>query len=218
VFYRMGDFYELFYDDAREAARALDLTLTQRGQSAGAPIPMAGVPFHAIEQHLAKLMRSGASAVIVEQFGDPAASKGPVERRVSRIVTPGTLVDASLLDARSTCLLAACVVQGKRAGVAWLDLAAGRLALADVPAADLVATLERLEPAELLVADGAEPLSLRRALPVRPRAPWLFDGASGARSLAKHLGTQDLRAFGTDEAPIATGAAGALLDYAAATQ
>ena len=218
VFYRMGDFYELFYDDAREASRALDLTLTSRGQSAGAPIPMAGVPYHAIEQHLAKLMRSGASAVIVEQFGDPAASKGPVERRVSRIVTPGTLVDAALLDARSSCVLAACVVQGKRAGVAWLDLAAGRVALADVPAGELVATLERLEPAELLVADGAEAPVLRREVPIRLRPPWHFDGASGARSLAKHLGTQDLRAFGADEAPIATGAAGALLDYAGATQ
>ena len=218
VFYRMGDFYELFYDDAREAARALDITLTSRGQSAGAPIPMAGVPYHAIEQHLARLMRTGGSAVIVEQFGDPATSKGPVERRVSRIVTPGTLVDATLLDARQSCLLAACAVAGKRAGIAWLDLAAGRLALADVPASELVATLERIEPAELLVADGGEAPVLRRAPPVRKRAPWHFDGAAGARALAKHLGTQDLRAFGADEAPIATGAAGALLEYAAATQ
>ena len=218
VFYRMGDFYELFYDDAREAARTLDITLTSRGQSAGAPIPMAGVPFHAIEQHLARLMRTGGSAVIVEQFGDPATSKGPVERRVSRIVTPGTLVDATLLDARQSCLLAACAVAGKRAGVAWLDLAAGRLALADVPLAELVATLERVEPAELLIADGAEAPALRRTVPVRARAPWHFDGAAGARALARHLGTQDLRAFGADEAPIATGAAGALLDYAAATQ
>ncbi|HVJ76159.1 MAG TPA: DNA mismatch repair protein MutS [Casimicrobiaceae bacterium] len=218
VFYRMGDFYELFYDDAREAARALDITLTSRGQSAGAPIPMAGVPYHAIEGHLARLMRSGGSAVIVEQFGDPATSKGPVERRVSRIVTPGTLVDASLLDARQSCLLAACAIAGKRAGVAWLDLAAGRLALADVPATELVATLERIEPAELLVADGADAPALRRMPPVRTRAAWQFDGAAGARALAKHLGTQDLRAFGADEAPIATGAAGALLEYAAATQ
>ena len=218
VFYRMGDFYELFYDDAREAARALDITLTSRGQSAGAPIPMAGVPYHAIEGHLARLMRSGGSAVIVEQFGDPATSKGPVERRVSRIVTPGTLVDASLLDARQSCLLAACAIAGKRAGVAWLDLAAGRLALADVPATELVATLERIEPAELLVADGADAPALRRAPPVRTRAAWQFDGAAGARALAKHLGTQDLRAFGADDAPIATGAAGALLEYAAATQ
>ncbi|MEO8485791.1 MAG: DNA mismatch repair protein MutS [Betaproteobacteria bacterium] len=218
VFYRMGDFYELFYEDARVAARALDITLTSRGQSAGAPIPMAGVPYHALEQHLARLVRTGGSAVIVEQFGDPATSKGPVERRVARIVTPGTLVDATLLDARSSCLLAACAITGKRAGIAWLDLAAGRLALIDVPATELVATLERIEPAELLVPEGAELPALRRAVPIRARPPWHFDGASGARSLAKHLGTQDLRAFGVDEAPVATGAAGALLDYAAATQ
>ncbi|MFO1308250.1 MAG: DNA mismatch repair protein MutS [Burkholderiales bacterium] len=219
VFYRMGDFYELFYDDAREAARLLDITLTSRGQSAGAPIPMAGVPFHAIEQHLARLMRAGESAVIVEQFGDPATSKGPVERRVSRIVTPGTLVDANLLDARTTCLLAACVVAGKRAGVAWLDLAAGRLTLADVPASDLAATLERIEPAELLVPEEAVLPALRRgSMPTRPRPAWHFDGAAGARALAKQLGTQDLRAFGADEAPLATGAAGALIDYAQATQ
>ncbi|CAG0994495.1 DNA mismatch repair protein MutS [Burkholderiales bacterium] len=219
VFYRMGDFYELFYDDAKSAARMLDITLTSRGQSAGAPIPMAGVPYHAIEQHLARLMRLGGSAVIVEQFGDPATSKGPVERRVSRIVTPGTLVDANLLDARTTCLLAACLVAGKRAGIAWLDLAAGRLAMVDVPAGDLGATLERIEPAELLVPEDADPPPLRRgSIPVRPRPPWHFDAAAGARALAKHFGTQDLRAFGADDAPIATGAAGALIDYAAATQ
>jgi DNA mismatch repair protein MutS len=219
VFYRMGDFYELFYDDARGAARLLDITLTTRGQSAGAPIPMAGVPFHAIEQHLARLMRLGESAVIVEQYGDPATSKGPVERRVSRIVTPGTLVDANLLDARTTCLLAACVIAGKRAGVAWLDLAAGRLTLADVPAADLVTTLERVDPAELLVPEDGETPALRRSsAPVRPRPAWHFDPAAGARALAKQLGTQDLRAFGAEDAPLATGAAGALIDYAQATQ
>ncbi len=219
VFYRMGDFYELFYDDARRAARLLDITLTSRGQSAGAPIPMAGVPFHAIEQHLQRMIRLGESAVIVEQFGDPATSKGPVERRVSRIVTPGTLVDANLLDARTSCRLAACVVAGKRAGVAWLDLAAGRLAIADMPASELAVALERVEPAELLVPDGADPPPLARlSPPVRTRAPWIFDAAAGAKALAKHLGTQDLRAFGADEAPLATGAAGALLEYAAATQ
>ena len=219
VFYRMGDFYELFYDDAKKAARLLDITLTSRGQSAGAPIPMAGVPFHAIEQHLARLMRLGESAVIVEQFGDPATSKGPVERRVARIVTPGTLVDANLLDPTTTCLLAACVIAGKRAGVAWLDLAAGRLTMTDVPATDLAATLERIEPAELLVPeDGGVPPLRRASVPVRSRPAWHFDAAAGARALAKQLGTRDLRAFGTADAPIATGAAGALLDYAAATQ
>ncbi len=219
VFYRMGDFYELFYDDAKRAARLLDITLTARGQSAGAPIPMAGVPFHAIEQHLQRMIRAGESAVIVEQVGDPSTSKGPVERRVSRIVTPGTLVDATLLDARASSLLAACVVAGKRAGVAWLDLAAGRLAMVDVASTELSATLERIEPAELLIPDGmAAPSLPRGSPPTRARAAWLFDADAGAKALAKHLGTHDLGAFGADEAPIATGAAGALLDYAAATQ
>ena len=219
VFFRMGDFYELFYDDARDAARWLDITLTSRGQSAGAAIPMAGVPHHAIEQHLQRLIRLGRSAVIVDQFGDPATSKGPVERRVARIVTPGTLVDANLLDARTSSLLAACVVTGKRAGVAWLDLAAGRIVMADVPATDLAATLDRIEPAELLIPEGADKPALQRGdVPIQTRPAWQFDAASGTRALAKHLGTQDLRAFGADDAPVATGAASALLDYAAATQ
>ena len=217
VFYRMGDFYELFYDDAGRASRLLDITLTARGQSAGAPIPMAGVPFHAIEQHLARLMKSGESVVVVEQFGDPAAAKGPVERRVSRIVTPGTVTDALLLDARARCLLAACAIAGKRAGVAWLDLAAGRLSLTDVPAAELAATLDRLEPAEIVVADGST-VPARAGVPVRTLADWRFDAAAGARALAKQLGTQDLAAFRVDEAPIAVGAAGALLAYAQSTQ
>src|SRR4030095_13580503 len=133
VFYRMGDFYELFYADAEHASRLLDITLTSRGQSAGAPIPMAGVPYHAREPHLANLMKNGESVVIVEQFGDPATSKGPVERRVARIVTPGTLTDANLLDAKRDCLLAALVPSGKRAGIAWLNLVSGALTLTEIP-------------------------------------------------------------------------------------
>ncbi|MFO1078883.1 MAG: DNA mismatch repair protein MutS, partial [Planctomycetota bacterium] len=218
VFYRMGDFYELFYDDAGKAARLLDITLTARGQSAGAPIPMAGVPHHAVEQHLARLVRLGESAVIVEQFGDPATSKGPVERRVSRIVTPGTITDAQLLDARARCLLAGCAIAGKRAGLAWLDLAAGRLTLADLPAAELAAALERLDPAEVVVAADAPAIPLRDGVPVRTVPAWHFDPGAGARALAKQLGTQDLRAFGAEDAPIAIGAAGALVAYASATQ
>jgi len=219
VFYRMGDFYELFYDDAERAARLLDITLTARGQSAGAPIPMAGVPHHAAEQHLARLVRLGESVVIVEQFGDPATSKGPVERKVARIVTPGTVTDASLLDARTRCLLAACAIDGKRAGVAWLDLAAGRVGLVDMPATELAATLERLDVAELIVPEGDGAAPVRPAgVPVRTRPAWRFDPEAGARALAKQMGTRDLAAFGAEEAPIAAGAAGALLDYAAATQ
>src|SRR4029453_5064669 len=135
VFYRMGDFYELFYGDAERGSRLLDITLPPRGQSAGGPIPMAGVPFHAVEQYLARLMKQGESVVIVEQIGDPATSKGPVERKVMRIVTPGTVTDANLLDAKRDCWLAAFAPSGKRAGIARLNLASGAFILADVPLA-----------------------------------------------------------------------------------
>src|SRR5437016_9956951 len=149
VFYRLGDFYELFYGDAERAAPLLDITLTARGQSAGGRIPMAGVPYHAVDQYLAKLVRQGESVAICEQIGDPATSKGPVERRVTRIVTPGTITDAGLLEADRPCLLAAAHVAGLRAGVAWLDLAAGRLTLAEVPHSDLPALLDRIDAREL---------------------------------------------------------------------
>jgi DNA mismatch repair protein MutS len=155
LFYRMGDFYELFYADAERAARVLDITLTARGQSGGAPIPMAGVPYHALDQHLLRLLARGESAVIVDQVGDPSTSKGLVERKVTRIVTPGTLTDVGLLDAKRDALLAAVVVDGNRAGIAWLNLASGRLTLADVGHGELAATLERIEPAELLLAQDA---------------------------------------------------------------
>jgi DNA mismatch repair protein MutS len=218
VFYRMGDFYELFFADAQRASRALDLTLTARGQSAGAPIPMAGVPYHALEPYLAKLMKQGESVVIVEQIGDPATSKGPVERKVSRIVTPGTLTDANLLEAKRDCLLAAVLANAKRAGVARLNLASGAFALTEVPLAEASAVLERIAPAELLVPEGAEPPPLRGRLPVRTLPAWQFDRAGAERALAKQLGTLSLAAFGAEEVPLAVGAAGALLAYANATQ
>ena len=218
VFYRMGDFYELFFADAEHAARALDITLTARGQSAGQPIPMAGVPFHALEPYLAKLMKQGESVVIVEQVGDPATSKGPVERKVARIVTPGTLTDANLLDARRDCWLAAMVVDGKRAGLARLELATGQFVLTDVPLAEAGAVLERIGPAEMLVPDGADAPPLRVRIPVRHLPSWQFDRANGQRALARQLGTASVIAFGVDDAPLAVGAAGALLAYADATQ
>ncbi len=219
VFYRMGDFYELFYGDAEHASRVLDITLTTRGQSAGAPIPMAGVPHHSLEPHLAKLMKNGESVVIVEQFGDPATSKGPVERRVARIVTPGTLTDANLLDAKRDCLLAAALPGPKRTGIAWLNLASGAFTLTEVPNAEASGVLERIAPAELLLPEEAVPPALRGGMPpLRTLAPWKFDAASSARALAKQLGTFDLAAYGVDDAPLAVGAAGALLDYAGATQ
>ncbi|HMX54286.1 MAG TPA: DNA mismatch repair protein MutS, partial [Plasticicumulans sp.] len=154
LFYRMGDFYELFYDDARKAARLLDITLTARGASAGEPIPMAGVPYHALEGYLAKLVRLGESVAICEQIGDPATSKGPVERKVVRVVTPGTLTDEALLEERRECLLLALHAVKQSWGIATLDLAGGRFVLMQVDGAEaLLAELERLQPAELLAAE-----------------------------------------------------------------
>jgi len=219
VFYRMGDFYELFYADAEHASRLLDITLTTRGQSAGAPIPMAGVPHHSLEPHLAKLMKHGESVVVVEQFGDPATSKGPVERRIARIVTPGTLTDANLLDAKRDCLLAALLPHGKRAGIAWLNLASGAFTLTEVPLSEAAGVLERIGPAELLLPDEATAPALRGGMPpVRSLAAWKFDATAAAKALAKQLGTFDLAAYGVAETPLAVGAAGALLDYASTTQ
>ncbi|HIP53813.1 MAG TPA: DNA mismatch repair protein MutS, partial [Chromatiales bacterium] len=156
VFYRMGDFYELFYDDAEKAARLLDITLTKRGQSAGQPIPMAGVPYHAAEGYLAKLVRLGESVAICEQIGDPATSKGPVERKVVRIVTPGTVTDEALLDERRDNLLAALHREDDQYGLAALDLASGRFHIIRLAGEEaLLGELERLRPAELLVAEDA---------------------------------------------------------------
>jgi len=219
LFYRMGDFYELFYADAERAARLLDITLTARGQSAGAPIPMAGVPHHALEQHLVRLIGRGESAVIVDQIGDPAQSKGLVERKITRIVTPGTLTDANLLDAKRDAPLAALVVEGERAGIAWLNLASGHLTLTDVARTECAATLERIEPAELLLPSEQPVPSWRGHAPAVQTLPaWHFDGTNGARALTRQLGTIDLKGFGADNAPLAIGAAGALLAYANTTQ
>jgi DNA mismatch repair protein MutS len=148
LFYRMGDFYELFFEDAEKAARLLDITLTSRGQSAGRPIRMAGVPYHAVEQYLARLVKLGESVVICEQIGDPATSKGPVERAVTRIVTPGTLTDSALLDDKSDSLLLALAPQKNLVGLAWLNLANGDFRLLEVGPGALAAQLERLRPAE----------------------------------------------------------------------
>ncbi|HSN33379.1 MAG TPA: DNA mismatch repair protein MutS, partial [Ideonella sp.] len=219
LFYRMGDFYELFYADAERAARLLDITLTARGQSAGAPIPMAGVPYHALEQHLQRLLERGESAVIVDQVGDAAAAKGLVERRITRIVTPGTLTDAGLLDARRDAPLAAIFRDGERWGVAWLNLASGRLTLTDVAASECGATLERIEPAEVLLPeDTAAPAWRGRVPPTHPLPAWRFDAGQGERSLTRQLGTLDLAGFGAAAAPLAVRAAGALVEYASATQ
>ncbi len=219
LFYRMGDFYELFYEDARRAAALLDIALTTRGQSAGQPIPMAGVPFHAVESYLARLVRKGECVAICEQLGDPAKSKGPIERQVVRVVTPGTVTDDALLDERRDTLLAALASDGERFGLAWLDLAAGRFTLLESSGAHaLAAELERLQPAELLVAEDVRTPPSRAGTAVRTRPPWHFELASASRLLTDQLGTLDLKGFGVDELPLAICAAGALLQYVRDTQ
>ncbi len=224
VFYRMGDFYELFYDDARRAAKLIDITLTSRGQSAGEPIPMAGVPHHSVDTYLARLVRKGESVAICEQIGDPAKSKGPVERQVVRVVTPGTVTDDALLEQRRETLLAAVAArstkEGFSFGLAWLDLAAGRFTVLEAEgAAALEAELERLKPAELLVPeDQARELGEITLGEQRARPPWHFELASASRLLTDQLGTLDLRGFGADDLPLAISAAGALLQYVRETQ
>jgi DNA mismatch repair protein MutS len=220
LFYRMGDFYEMFYDDARRAASLLDITLTARGQSAGQPIPMAGVPFHAVEGYLAKLVRKGESVALCEQIGDPAKSKGPVERQVVRIITPGTITDEALLDERQETLAAAVARSGERFGLAWLDLAAGRFTILESTGRTaLAAELERLKPAELLVSESERDDDIgRNGTAVRTRPPWYFELASASRLLTDQLGTLDLKGFGADDLPLAISAAGALLQYVRDTQ
>ena len=220
LFFRMGDFYELFFDDARKAARLLDITLTQRGSSAGQPIPMAGVPHHAAEGYLARLVALGESVAICEQIGDPALAKGLVERKVVRIVTPGTVTDEALLSERRDTLLLA-VSRGKHGfGVAWADLAGGRFLVNEVATEDaLEAELARLEPAETLCADeDGWPTFVLTRTGVRRRAPWLFDADSGRRHLLKFFGLHDLTGFGLDGRPLAIAAASALLGYVEETQ
>ncbi|MDY4281892.1 DNA mismatch repair protein MutS [Xanthomonas sp. LF06-19] len=225
LFFRMGDFYELFYDDARKAARLLDITLTQRGSSGGAPIPMAGVPVHAYEGYLARLVALGESVAICEQIGDPALAKGLVERKVVRIVTPGTVTDEALLDERRDTLLMAIARTKQGYGLAWADLAGGRFLVNEVDNEDaLEAELARLEPAELLVPDEDQwPEFLRERRGVRRRPPWLFDADSGRRQLLAFFQLHDLSGFGLDDditgkGRRATAAAGALLGYVEETQ
>ena len=224
LFYRMGDFYELFYDDARRAARLIDITLTSRGQSAGAPIPMAGVPYHSVDNYLARLVRKGESVAICEQIGDPTKSKGPVERQVVRVLTPGTVTDDALLEQRRETLLAAVARRpgkdGGTYGLAWLDLAAGRFTVLEADGdAALLAELERLKPAELLIPeDHSREIGALVEGAARVRPPWHFELASASRLLTDQLGTLDLRGFGADDLPLAICAAGALLQYVRETQ
>ena len=217
LFYRMGDFYELFFEDAEKAARLLDITLTTRGQSAGTPIKMAGVPYHAVEQYLAKLVRLGESVVICEQIGDPVLSKGPVERAVSRIVTPGTLTDAALLDDKRDVLLLALTTHRRTAGMAWLNLASGEFRLCEIPMEKLAVNIERIRPAEIIVPEGfAFPLVLETPLTRQP--DWHFDAEAAERDLCAHFKTASLDGFDVSGLRPSIAAAGALLRYAHATQ
>lgn len=216
LFYRMGDFYELFFDDAEKAARLLNITLTTRGASAGSPIKMAGVPYHSAEQYLARLLKLGESVVIAEQVGDPATSKGPVERQVARIVTPGTLTDSGLLDETRDTLILAVAPGTETIGVAWLNLAAGRFQVTEVNTTALPALLARVRPAEILAPDDFA-LS-GAACAIRRLAPWQFDSSGAQTRLAQQFGSRDLAGFGVADLPLAVAAAGALLDYIQTTQ
>ncbi|WP_374359202.1 DNA mismatch repair protein MutS [Pseudoduganella danionis] len=228
VFYRMGDFYELFHADAEKAARILGITLTARGSSGGQPIKMCGVPFHSLEGYLAKLVKIGESCAICEQIGDPATSKGPVERKVMRVVTPGTLTDADLLPEKAERpLLAMCVVSQRKvatAGLAWLSLASGALRLMEFSGdSHTVATrmqqeLERIAPAEVLRGDSADLFENELPCHVNRVPDWHFDIVSGQKALLDQLGVATLTAFGADGLGAALGAAGALLRYAQSTQ
>ncbi len=219
VFYRMGDFYELFFGDAEKAARLLDITLTTRGASAGEPIKMAGVPYHAVEQYLARLVKLGESVAICEQIGDPATSKGPVERQVMRIVTPGTLTDSALLDDKRDNLLLAIHRDRATVGLAWLSLASGRFDVMETAVPNLANELERLRPAEVLIADDAAfPEVDGAGIAVRRLPPWHFDLDAARRNLARQFETLDLAGFGAADLGAAVAAAGALLEYAKATQ
>ncbi|MPQ56834.1 DNA mismatch repair protein MutS [Duganella sp. FT27W] len=228
VFYRMGDFYELFHEDAEKAARILGITLTARGSSGGQPIKMCGVPFHSLEGYLAKLVKIGESCAICEQIGDPATSKGPVERKVMRVVTPGTLTDADLLPEKAERpLLAMCIITQRKvatAGLAWLSLASGALRLmefsGDVATVNtrMLQELERIAPAEVLRGDNADLFEEALTCHVNRVPDWHFDVVSGHKSLLDQLSVATLTGFGADNLGAAFGAAGALLRYAQSTQ
>ncbi|WP_198339784.1 DNA mismatch repair protein MutS [Pectobacterium parmentieri] len=220
LFYRMGDFYELFYDDAKRASQLLDISLTKRGASAGEPIPMAGVPHHAVENYLARLVQMGESVAICEQIGDPATSKGPVERKVVRIVTPGTISDEALLQEKQDNLLAAIWQDGRGFGYATLDISSGRFRVSEPADREtMAAELQRTNPAELLYPESFESMDLienRHGLRRRPL--WEFEPDTARQQLNLQFGTRDLTGFGVEQAKLALRAAGCLLQYAKDTQ
>ncbi|WP_019616029.1 DNA mismatch repair protein MutS [Psychromonas ossibalaenae] len=220
MFYRMGDFYELFFDDARKASQLLGISLTQRGKTGGNAIPMAGVPYHSVEGYLAKLIEMGESIAICEQIGDPATSKGPVERKIVRIITPGTITDEALLDDRRDNLLCAVYQQQNTFGVASLDIGSGRFIINQFQHLEtLQAEMQRLNPAELLYPENFEHINLIEHLPtIRRRPEWEFELLTSKKTLNQQFGTKDLIGFGVEKAEVALCAAGALLQYIKDTQ
>lgn len=220
LFYRMGDFYELFFDDAKRAAQLLDISLTSRGKTDGQPIPMAGVPYHAAEGYIARLVRQGESIVICEQVGDPATSKGPVERQVARIVTPGTLTDEAFLEAKADSLLVAIFSHQHKYGIAQLDISSGRFSVLELDSEhELLAEIERLQPAEILYCDhniNATFLKHRKGLLNQP--PWNFEAEAADRLLCQQFNVVNLEGFGCSHLTAAISAAGCLLQYARDTQ
>ncbi len=220
LFYRMGDFYELFMEDAKKAAALLDITLTARGSSGGEPIAMAGVPYHAVEQYLAKLLKLGESVAICEQVGDPAKSKGPVERKITRLLTPGTVTDDYLLDdRRDNLLMAVCrETEGGNFGIACIDLSTGRFTVQEADSdTTLLNEIERLQPAEILHDEEWKP-PFTRNQHCTARPAWHFDLETAQRLLLRQFGTHDLSGYGCDHLPLAITAAGALLNYVQETQ
>lgn len=220
LLYRMGDFYELFFDDAKRAAKLLGITLTHRGKSAGEPIAMAGVPFHAVDNYLKKLIEQGESVAICEQVGDPATSKGPVAREVVRIITPGTLSEDNLLTAKQDCLVIAIHAEKHQYGMASLDMSSGRFLVLQISGIDaLLSELERIHPAEILITeDFPQTAALPTYASICERAPWAFDLKQAVKTLCEQFKTVDLSGFGCTDMPLAITAAGALLQYAKQTQ
>ncbi|MGT8838208.1 DNA mismatch repair protein MutS [Vibrio cholerae] len=220
LFYRMGDFYELFYDDAKRASELLDISLTKRGASAGEPIPMAGVPFHAVEGYLAKLVQMGESVAICEQIGDPATSKGPVERKVVRIVTPGTVTDEALLSERVDNLIAAIYHHNGRFGYATMDITSGRFQLSEPQTEEeMAAELQRTSPRELLFPEDFSPVHLMASRQGNRRRPiWEFELNTAKQQLNQQFGTRDLVGFGVEQAKLGLCAAGCLIQYVKDTQ
>lgn len=220
LFYRMGDFYELFFDDAKKVSALLDITLTHRGRSRGEPIPMAGVPYHSVDNYLAKLVKLGESVAICEQMGDPATSKGPVERQIVRVVTPGTISDEALLTERQDNLLASVYEEKDQFGLSTLDITSGRFELSpNLNATQLAEELQRLQPAELLHNEEFQAIEiLSRYKSLRRRPIWEFELSTAIKSLNRQFGTQNLKGFGVENALLGLCAAGALLHYAQETQ